>query len=315
MSFKNFLKFVEIKTTLMSLIGFLLGAAFTLYYFWELNWQNSLIFFIGMIFFDFVTTGINNIMDYLKAKNLTYRDEINILGYAHISVKTAATYVITMLICASIAGLILVWQTNILLLFIGGFCFLVGIFYTFGPLPLSRMPLGELFSGVVQGLGIPFIFIYVNAPKNQVFSLLVSANWDYQIKGSLLVILAILVISYPQMCSVANVMLANNICDMEMDIKNKRTTFPIVVGKKRALQLFTFLAYSPYLAILVGVLCRFLPLTSLLTFLTLFAVVPNTRQIQAHQEKDVSFDYSVKNAVIMNITLVLTIFAGLLLPH
>ena len=48
------------------------------------------------------------------------------------------------------AGIWLVWQTNILLLLIGGACIIVSVFYTFVPDPLSRMPVGELLSGVTE---------------------------------------------------------------------------------------------------------------------------------------------------------------------
>ena len=68
-----------------------LGTLFTLYHFGSINALNTILFFIAMVVFDMATTAINNTMDYVKAKNLVYRDEENILGKAWISVKQAAT--------------------------------------------------------------------------------------------------------------------------------------------------------------------------------------------------------------------------------
>ncbi|KHS59025.1 1,4-dihydroxy-2-naphthoate prenyltransferase, partial [Listeria monocytogenes] len=60
-------------------------------------------------------------------------------------------------------GVWLVFRTDLLVLLIGFVCFCIGILYTFGPVPLSRMPLGEIFSGVTMGFGIFFLAVYVNA--------------------------------------------------------------------------------------------------------------------------------------------------------
>ena len=65
-----------------------------------------------------------------------------------------------MLIIASALGVSLVFRTDLLVLFLGIICFIIGVFYTYGPIPLSRLPLGEIFSGLTMGFGIyssPFI--------------------------------------------------------------------------------------------------------------------------------------------------------------
>lgn len=36
-----------------------------------------------------------------------------------------------------------------------------GIFYSFGPIPISRMPLGKIFSGIFMGFVIVFLFVYI----------------------------------------------------------------------------------------------------------------------------------------------------------
>lgn len=70
MSLNVFLKVVEIQTKLASLFPFIIGVLFSMTYFGEVQWGNTLVFFIGMVVFDMATTAINNYMDF-KKPNLT----------------------------------------------------------------------------------------------------------------------------------------------------------------------------------------------------------------------------------------------------
>ncbi len=313
MSFKHFLTFIEIKTKLLSVLGFLVGLGFTFYYFGDLDWVNTLIFFIAMFSFDMATTAINNTMDYVKAKDEDYKHNENILGTAHISVKTAATSIFLMIATSSILGIILITRTNILLLFIGGICFIIGIFYTFGPMPLSRLPLGEVFSGATMGFGIPFIFAYVNGNNKALLDLTIHSDWTYSLSGSLIALIAIVFATYPLMCYIANVMLANNLSDIDYDIKNHRSTFPIVVGRKAGIATYEFLAYSPYVVLILAVIFKFLPYTALLTLLTAIKIVPNIRLFAKKQSKRETFSTSIQNAVLFNVALTLFTIIGTLI--
>ena len=62
-------------------------------------------------------------------------------------------------------GLYLAYLTDIVVLLLGGLCFLAGVLYTYGPVPISRQPLGEVMSGVFYGLFIPFLLLYINMPE------------------------------------------------------------------------------------------------------------------------------------------------------
>lgn len=66
MSLNVFLKVVEIQTKLASLFPFIIGVLFSMTYFGEVQWGNTLVFFIGMVVFDMATTAINNYMDFKK---------------------------------------------------------------------------------------------------------------------------------------------------------------------------------------------------------------------------------------------------------
>lgn len=93
-------------------------------------------------------------------------------------------------------------------------------FYTFGPYPLSRLPLGELFSGITMGFGIfpcnlcsrpsPAFYSHWNSE-----SISITLKWMQALKIGLM--------SLPLVALIANIMLANNICDYQQDLKTDGT--------------------------------------------------------------------------------------------
>ncbi|MGO2853750.1 MAG: UbiA family prenyltransferase, partial [Tetragenococcus koreensis] len=171
MSLKVFWEVVEIKTKVASVFPFIIGILFSISYFHEIHWGLTLLFFIGMIIFDMSTTAINNFMDFKKAKSQTYKYQENVIGRERLSPKKIQWMILAMLAATLLIGLVLSIQTGWMMLLMGGAVCFIGVFYTFGPIPLSRMPLGEIFSGVTMGLGIFAITIYLNTIKQQVFHL------------------------------------------------------------------------------------------------------------------------------------------------
>jgi len=304
MGFKVFLEVVEARTKLASILPFMVGTLFEVVYFDHVNWVNTGVFFIAMLLFDMATTALNNLMDFHTAKDVTYRDTVNVIGRDHVNPGIVAAMVITMIVIATGLGLVLVWRTNWLLLLIGVICFAIGIFYTFGPLPLSRLPLGEVFSGFVMGLGIPFIAVYINAPTNALLELQLS--WpQFGLTGNFVALIALGLTCIPAMATIANVMLANNLSDYDEDVRNHRTTLPMYLGKKYSVWLYIGLAYVGYVGVLIAVAFGLLPWPALLMLISLPWVIANTRRFAAKQIKHETFGTSVANLVWENGTLIL----------
>ena len=105
-------------------------------------------------------------------------------------------------------------------------------------------------------------------------------------------------------------MLANNICDIEDDIANRRYTLPVNVGRDNALQLFKFIYYIGYFAVVLAVLAGALPLISLVVLVTLVVVNKNIKTFFKLQTKKDTFILSVQNFVVSNAALALTIALG-----
>ena len=300
----NFIELVELRTKIASVIPFIVGLLYSIWTFGNFNGVNMILFFIGMLCFDMATTVMNNLMDYVKAKNETYRQEENIIGRSQITVRQATIIFAGLLGVATVVGLILVWRTNLILLFVGMLCFIIGIFYTFGPIPISRMPLGEVLSGVTMGFGIFWIVIFLNSPE-------ATFAWMGLEQGMLVVRLALLdhfkvaLLSLPLVCTIANIMLSNNLCDLETDITNHRYTLVYYIGKTAALKLYQCLYIMSFVAIIIAVVFRVAPILMLGTIVVMLPVYQNIQKFMQKQEKRTTFALAIKNMVMIHVTQIL----------
>ncbi|MDF2590054.1 MAG: UbiA prenyltransferase [Anaerocolumna sp.] len=284
---KKFLDYVEIRTKITSTFTFLLTIAFLLYKKETINWGLTLIFFAAMFLFDLTTTAINN---YIDTKN-----NHQTLQFKR---KTALIIIYVLFIFSAGLGLYLAYLTDIVIFLIGGICFLCGVFYTYGPVPISRQPLGEVLSGLFYGLLIPFILLYINTPIGTYLTLnvnFVTISMSLQV----LPLLTLLVFSVIPFCVTANIMLANNICDLEKDIQVKRHTLPYYIGVKKALLLFSGLYYLTYIAMIILIIFKVLSPICLFSFLTIFIVQKNINVFFKKQEKSTTFIVAIKNFIII----------------
>jgi len=122
-------------------------------------------------------------------------------------------------------------------------------------------------------------------------------------------VLTLLLLSVNPVCATANIMLANNICDLEKDVLVKRFTLPYYLGA-RSLDLFAWIYYIAYGTTLVMILFGMLPLTCLLMLLTIWPIRKNIQVFRQKQEKETTFSVSIKNYVILMGSLTVTIFLG-----
>jgi len=297
----RFLKYVEIMTKITSTFAFLLTIAFLYDQKQPIRWDLTLIFFIAMFLFDLTTTAINN---YIDSKNNHQTLQFD---------RRIALMIIFLLLGASTAaGLYLAYLTDVVVLLIGALCFLCGIFYTFGPVPISRQPWGEILSGIFYGFFIPFILLYINMPKGYYLNFdwnLHTISLDLQIFP----IFTVILLSVIPVCTTANIMLANNICDVEQDIKVKRYTLPYYLGNKNSLYLFAAIYYCTYLAVAFMVLLRVLHPVVLLSFLSIIPVHKNIKTFFKEQDKGRTFVVSIKNyVIIMSVNTLLILLSGLI---
>ncbi|MBY4969776.1 1,4-dihydroxy-2-naphthoate polyprenyltransferase [Streptococcus suis] len=310
LSLPVFLEFVEMKTKVASVFPMTLGILWAIYRYQTFNWLNTLLFVLAVLSFDMCTTAINNSMDYHKAKDETYRQESNVIGKFSLDFRQMIGIVLALLIFSLLVSLLLVWRTSWLLLPMGALCFLIGIFYTFGPIPLSRMPLGEVFSGVTMGFGIFFLAVFIQQPDLLLTSQ-VSGQW-MTLQFSWTKIIEIIFMSIPLVTLIANIMLANNTCDLEEDIRNHRYTLVYYIGKKNALKLYFVLASLPWLLWIIYCLTGFLPIWALAGLIGVWPAYKSLETFLKKQVKRETFIEAVKSFVLFALLYVVILALALI---
>ena len=298
---QRFLNYVEIRTKIASLLPFLLGLSYVLYTYKQVDIRNTLLFFISMLCFDMATTALNNYID-VKANG-------KILEFSQ---KTAKQILYFLLILAILLGLALVFYTGVIVLVLGALCFGVGIFYTFGPVPISRMPLGEIFSGLFMGLFIPFLVVFINAPEDSLIYFTFT-NWLLQVSFNIMDLLKLGVVTIPAITGIANIMLANNICDLDEDVSVNRFTLPYYTGVENALSIFAALYYLGFAAIIIMVVFGILPVYGLITIVGLIPIYKNISKFRKQQSKTITFPLSVQNLVISLVPVIIILAIGTIL--
>lgn len=312
MSLRAFFKLVEIQTKLASLFPFLVGCLFAMYRYHAINLITTLIFFSAMLLFDMTATAINNYMDYRKATNQAFRRKMNIIGQENIPEGLVIFTIVSLLTAATALGLLLVLRTNLIVLLVGMACFAIGILYSFGPIPISRMPIGEIFSGITMGFGILFLTVYVNA-YDQGIATLIWEGRTITVHADLFLLFEIALVSLPCIFTIANIMLANNICDLDDDIKNHRFTLPYYIGKRYAIVLFNLLYAATFAAMILAVVLKILPLITLLALVAIVPVIKQVKRFNQKQVKATTFSVAVKNLVLINGNFSLLLLVAVLL--
>ena len=314
MHVKSFLKLVEIQTKIASVTPFAFGILYTVYRYGTLNVLTVLFFFISMLCFDMFTTALNNYKDYKRAiKREGYNYEVhNAIGQYKLKESTVLIMIITLFIIASIFGILTFLRSDIWLLVLGMLCFAVGILYSAGPLPISRTPFGEVFSGLFMGFFIPFLVVHASIYDQYPITLaLTEERVVFTLDWTL--VLPIFLSSLPAVFCIANIMLANNICDVEDDFTNRRYTLPIQIGREKALILFAAIYALTYLDIISCVVLGYLPVISLLALLPAVKVYSNVRAFFKLQTKKDTFALSVMNLMLIMFPIILSLLIAVII--
>lgn len=294
---KRFLSYVEIKTKITSIFPFLMTLAYLFSTGTSIKPLPTLIFFLGMLCFDLTATTINNYFDTKKNhQTLQFRR------------RTAFSITVLLFFISSALGIYLFYLTDTVVLLLGGLCFLFGVLYSFGPIPISHSPFGEIVSGLFYGLLIPVIISYINMPQGALLShslregrLLIELN----IKPAI----SLLLLSAVPFCLTANIMLANNICDLSHDVKVGRFTLAYYL-KEHSLKVFSLLYYLAYISVIIMVVMGFLSPLSLILLITIIPVQKNIIVFNNRQIKEETFIISIKNFLLIIISHTILIFAG-----
>lgn len=281
MNLTVFLELVEFKAKTASILPFFIGICFSLYNFHKLHLGLVLLYFVAMVIFNMAVDILDNYNDYHHATEIhDYREKTNIIGREGLDLKLVFRMMMGMIIVSALIGIGMSFIVGWPFLVMGLFCYGVGIFYSSGPKPLSSLPLGEVFSGLTMGFMITILCVYMNT--YEVF------QWNFANLSE------IFLISLPNTLWIANLMLANNICDVEEDEKNNRFTLVHYLGKPQAIHLFVGMNIAAFLAILLSVSVKIAPWSMLGTFLVAPFIYKQVRIFTKKQVKRETFICSVR---------------------
>ncbi|MDN5474930.1 MAG: prenyltransferase [Lactococcus lactis] len=299
MNFKIFAELIELKAKTASIFPFLLGLAYSLYHYQSVNLSALAIYFVAMFMFNCFVDIWDNYNDYHKAVDTDdYQKNTNIIGRENLSMGLIKSLLAFFFFGSLILGIIVALMTGWAVFWLGLLCYAVGVFYAGGPKPLSSLPLGELLSGLTMGYVIFLICLYINSSQNFVWSF---AN-----------LATTFLIALPNTLLIANLMLANNTCDLEEDEANHRYTIVHYIGKKAALIWWTTALILAFVAIVVAVILGLLSPIMLLILLIAPLMIKFARPYLQKQVKKETFISSVKILMVFQLVQVLLFFVRLI---
>ena len=299
MNFKIFAELIELKAKTASIFPFLLGLAYSLYHYQSVNLSALAIYFVAMFMFNCFVDIWDNYNDYHNAVDTDdYQKNTNIIGRENLSMGLIKSLLAFFFFGSLILGIIVALMTGWAVFWLGLLCYVVGVFYAGGPKPLSSLPLGELLSGLTMGYVIFLICLYINSSQNFVWSF---AN-----------LATTFLIALPNTLLIANLMLANNTCDLEEDEANHRYTIVHYIGKKAALIWWTTALILAFVAIVVAVILGLLSPIMLLILLIAPLMIKFARPYLQKQVKKETFISSVKILMVFQLVQVLLFFVSLI---
>ncbi|MFW5796520.1 MAG: prenyltransferase [Alkalispirochaeta sp.] len=192
----QFMRIVEIRTKIISVSAFLLGALYGIYRFGTVDILVLVTMGAAVLAVDMATTGFNSFFDYFHGVDhrKLNREEDKVLVHEGVPAGTALIVSLILYLAAAVLGVILAFIATPWVIPIGAVSMLVGYLYTGGPRPISRTPLGELFAGGFLGWLLVSLTIFVLAPE--------------EITGR------DLLVGIPSFLFVASILTVNNTCDI-----------------------------------------------------------------------------------------------------
>lgn len=197
-----------------------------------LDWRSALSWVLILLCSVLMQSATNTLNDYQDYKNgldtaETILDETDAsIVYNRINPRSALHFANGLLAVAAVLGaLVIVLSGSITLLVLGLVSALVVVLYSFGPKPISSLPVGEAVSGIVMG------------------GILTCATFYATTLSFAPVVLAVAVLPT---ISIAQIMLTNNTCDRERDLSVGRKTLPGRIGLKRSRSLNAGLGMFTY---------------------------------------------------------------------
>lgn len=294
---QKFNALVQIQTIIISALPYIIGSMMASYYYHNFNLVYSLWLFLAVICFHLAVNGHNQYTDYARYKQNHITSYNNILEKFNITKSWARKIIIILTLISAIIGIILSIKVGWIILLIGILSYLIGYCYSGGPYPILKTPFGEPASGITMGYNITFLGLYINMYNVHPFD---NFFWAKAI-----------IVAGPAIFVIANVMLANNICDVAEDVKIGRKTLPYYTGRKTALTILCCYYVLAYIFLILGIVLKYLPVITLGSLLTIPLVYHTTKTFVKNPHKESTFTGILVNVLLVLISEIIFSLVGL----
>lgn len=294
---QKFNALVQIQTIIISALPYIIGSVMASYYYHNFNLVYSLWLFLAVICFHLAVNGHNQYTDYARYKQNHITSYNNILEKFNITKSWARKIIIILTLISAIIGTILSIKVGWIILLIGILSYLIGYCYSGGPYPILKTPFGEPASGITMGYNITFLGLYINMYNVHPFD---NFFWAKAI-----------IVAGPAIFVIANVMLANNICDVTEDVKIVRKTLPYYTGRKTALTILCCYYVLAYIFLILVIVLKYLPVITLGSLLTIPLVYHTTKTFVKNPHKESTFTGILVNVLLVLISEIIFSLVGL----
>jgi len=214
----DFLQIVDIRTKIVSLSSLAIGTAYAAAAWQVFSPGVFALMLLATLFVDMGTTAFNSYYDFRAGVDTVATDieKWKVLVQRGIHPAFALKLAWTLFGLAALTGVAIGALVDWRIVPVGAASMLIGLLYSGGPRPISRLPVGEAFAGGLLGLVLIAVAAYVQHP-----SLETRVLW----------------LGVPSSVLIATILSVNNACDIVGDGKAGRRTLAIVLGHDAAAQM------------------------------------------------------------------------------
>jgi 1,4-dihydroxy-2-naphthoate polyprenyltransferase len=237
----DFLKIVDIRTKIVSASSLFVGSAWALGTAPErFSWGLFGLMALATLLIDMGTTGFNSYFDFVTGVDTRESDQerFKALVQSDIDPRIALHLSLALYAVAVPLGLAIGARAGPGVVAAGAFCMVFAYFYSGGPHPISRTPVGEFFAGGLLGGALIVVAAFVHTQRLDAATLLVGVPSSFLIAG---------------------ILSTNNACDRVGDERAGRRTLAVVLGPGRSHLPVFALAAATYAAIALLAALRVLP--------------------------------------------------------
>ena len=305
MTLSQFSNIVVMRTKIISMSTFTIAVLYTVYTTGQFLLLHFILMGLATLLVDMGTTAFNIYFDYLRGVDQSEYtvDREKVLVHEGVSPAAALFTALSLFAAAAVLGLVIAFLTGWQVVAAGAVCMAVGFFYTGGPYPISRTPIGELFAGGFLGTVLFLITWFVMAGHLESVP---DIGWEA------------VATSLPSFFLIASILTANNTGDIEGDTAAGRHTFSIMAGRKAgevAVYILGVLGFGSAVALgLTGTSpAAVVPAAALAALLSFFEYRRMHRRGYTHETKGPTMGSITKIFMIYTLALWIGLAAGLIM--